>query len=114
MLEIYKLWKKKWKIQSDFQMFIVVLVFAITGSASVFIAKPILTYFSITPEKQLPILIYWFLRIVIILPIYQLLLLIVGTVFGQYKFFIEFEKKMIHRLSGGLIFPKEKNDVNKQ
>ena len=38
------------------------------------------------------------MRITIIFPIYQILILIVGFLFGQFKFFWDFEKKMLFRL----------------
>ena len=38
---------------------------------------------------------YQFIRILIIFPVYQLVLLIVGTLFGEFKYFWAFEKKMI-------------------
>ena len=39
--------------------------------------------------------VYQFIRILIIFPVYQLVLLIVGTLFGEFKYFWAFEKKMI-------------------
>ncbi|MGA0828911.1 MAG: DUF6787 family protein, partial [Flavobacteriaceae bacterium] len=42
--------------------------------------------------------IYWPLRIGLIFPLYQLLLVFFGALFGQFRFFWNFEKKMLRRL----------------
>ncbi|MEL0308655.1 MAG: DUF6787 family protein, partial [Flavobacteriaceae bacterium] len=41
---------------------------------------------------------YWPLRIILIFPLYQVLLVLFGWIFGQFKFFWAFEKKMLKRL----------------
>ena len=38
------------------------------------------------------------LRLIIVFPVYQVLILIIGFLFGQFKFFWAFEKKMLVRL----------------
>ena len=42
--------------------------------------------------------LFWTLRILIIFPVYQLLLIIFGWLFGQFHFFWAFEKKMLSRM----------------
>ena len=88
--------KKKWGIVSNFQLTIILLVFAITGSSSVKIANPLIEFIGISPDKVYWLL-YWTLHILITFGLYQVLLLIFGTLFGQFKFFWEFEKKMLSR-----------------
>lgn len=90
--------KVKWEIDSNFQILLICIVFAITGSASVQIAAPILEYVGVTSEMN-PWL-YWPLRLILIFPFYQVLLIIVGTVFGQFRFFWNLEKKMFSRFGG--------------
>jgi hypothetical protein len=50
------------------------------------------------------------LRILIIFPIYQLLLIVVATVFFQFKFFWEFEKKILKRVGLKFLFEKKNKD----
>ena len=88
--------KKKWGIETNFQLIIILLVFAITGSSSVKFANPLIDFIGITPDKVYWLL-YWTLNILITFGLYQVLLLIFGTLFGQFKFFWEFEKKMLSR-----------------
>ncbi len=94
--------KQRWNITSNFQFFIILLVFAITGSTSALIAKPILTFIGITKES-VSIWLYYPLYIIIILPIYKVLLLLIGTLAGQRNFFWNFIKKMLDRMGLGYI-----------
>lgn len=95
--------KERWNIQSNFQLFIILLVFAITGSTSALIAKPLLTLLGITKES-VGLWFYYPLYIIIILPIYKILLLIIGTLAGQHYFFSNFIKKMLNRMGLGFLF----------
>lgn len=89
--------KEKWKITSNVQFVIILVVFAITGSLSAKIAKPFCVYIGLDFSELNPVLA-WILRLIIILPIYQILLIIIGSLFGQFRFFWEFEKKMFRRI----------------
>jgi hypothetical protein len=89
--------KEKWGITSNYQIIIILLVFSITGSIAVWIAKPVLNLIGLDKEVVSPWL-FWPIRILIIFPIYQILIVIIGTLFGQFKFFWSFEKKMLVRL----------------
>ncbi len=94
--------KNKWGITSNSQFTIIFIVFGITGSTSVKVTKPILEFLGFYPnifeDIFLGSLWYWILRILIIFPIYQVLLIIFGTLFFQFKFFWEFEKKILSRM----------------
>lgn len=89
--------KSKWNIESNLQIFVILVVFAITGSLSLVVAKPLLNALNISSDTLNP-WVYRPLRIFIIFPVYQILILIIGTLFGQFKFFWNFEKKMLARM----------------
>ena len=89
--------KKKWGITSNFQLAIILIVFSVTGSIAVWIAKPLLDFVGIDKTTLSP-WVFWPIRISIIFPIYQVLIVIIGALFGQFKFFWNFEKKMLVRL----------------
>ncbi|HKX86801.1 MAG TPA: DUF6787 family protein [Flavobacterium sp.] len=95
--------KQRWGITSNWQLTIIFVVFAITGSSSVMVSKPILDFFGITRDSM-PYFIYIILKIVIVLPVYQVLLVGFGFLFGQFKFFWEFEKKMLKAMGLGFLF----------
>lgn len=94
--------KQRWGIESNFQLTIIFIVFAITGSASALLSKPVCLWLGITKEY----LGLWFtpVRLVLIFPIYQVLLVAIGFVFGQFAFFWNFEKKMLKRIGLGFLF----------
>ena len=87
--------KKRWNIQSNFQVVIILTVFAITGSATVYIKKLIFDLIGITSETHLWIKVAVYIPV--ILAVYNILLLIIGFLFGQFRFFLEFEKKFFSR-----------------
>ena len=96
--------KERWKIKTNGQLFIVFLVFAITGSSAAKLAAPITDFFEI--KEEMGWYVYWPFRILIILPIYQVLLVFFGWVFGEFNFFWTFEKKMLRRLGLGFLLSK--------
>lgn len=98
--------KEKWGITSNLQLTIIFIVFAITGSTSAYLTKPILGYFGFTKDTIHPI-IYWPISLILILPVYKVLLIIIGTIFGQHKFFWNFVKKMLIRMKLGFLYGKD-------
>ena len=81
--------KERWGVKSNTQVIVILIVFAVTGTTSAKLAKPLCEFLHIYPDNFHPIL-YWTIRILIILPIYNVLLIIIGTLFGQYTFFKRF------------------------
>ena len=92
--------KEKWNLKSNLQLVIILIVFAITGSGSLYISKPLMEFLSISSEKM-DIFLYWILRFIIVTVVYQFVLLIVAFVFGQFNWFWNFEKKILKKM--GLI-----------
>lgn len=95
--------KKRWGISSTWQVFIIFVVFGITGSSSVYVAKPVLELLGLartdfSPDFWWGGFMYYTLRILLIFPFYQVLLVCYGWLFGQFKFFWEFEKAMLSRM----------------
>ena len=105
-LFIFKKLEKKWVLTYKWEMIRVFLVFAITGSSSLYIGGPIIKLLGITKDNLDPIL-YLVLFIFIGLMFYQILLVLFGWLFGQFTFFWEMEKKILRKLGLGL-FLKEK------
>ena len=102
-LFIFKKLEAKWIVDQRWEIIRIFIVFAITGSSSVFIGRPIIRLLGITKENLNPIL-YYILFIVISLIFYQILLVAFGWLFGQFKFFWQFEKKMLGRFGMGFLF----------
>lgn len=88
--------KLKWNITSNWQLTVIFIVFSVTGSAAMVVRKFVFEWIGITSETTM-----WLkapLYILILIPAYQILLIVVGTIFGQYRFFYEFQKKSVGRL----------------
>ncbi len=87
--------RKRWDLDSARQVFVVLLVFACTGTTIVLIKRPVTEYFfgDNGPSSIFSIL-YW----VFILPIYNILLLVYGFLFGKFRFFWNYEKKFFRRI----------------
>ncbi len=87
--------KKRWGVTSAFQVAIIFLVFAITGMLSMVVSRFVFELFHLTKED--PFWLRAIVYIVTVLPAYQVILLVVGTIFGQHKFFKNFLKIMLGR-----------------
>ena len=57
--------KKKWGIDTLFQVIIIFIVFGVTGSVSAKLSGPVIEYLNL---NSLPTLIYWPIRIIILFP----------------------------------------------
>ncbi|MEN2282845.1 DUF6787 family protein [Algoriphagus sp. SE2] len=92
----------KWQLKSIFQVVMVLMVFACTGFTILFIKAPILDFFGVEKGG------FWntFLYLLLVLPLYQIFLLIYGFLFGQFNFFWEKEKQLFKRITG--LFSKRK------
>jgi hypothetical protein len=89
--------KERWNIQSNFQLVKILFVFAITGTLSARLSAPLLDFLGLHRGEINPF-IYWPLYIILILPVYKVLILIIGWLFGEYQFFLNFVKKMLSRM----------------
>lgn len=87
--------KNRWQLKNITQVLWVLLVFALTGTTVLLLKKPLLAW--AFPEGNHPI---WFsvMYYILILPFYNLILLIYGAIFGQFSFFWNFEKKFFNRI----------------
>ncbi|HEY5689426.1 MAG TPA: DUF6787 family protein [Yeosuana sp.] len=96
-LFLFKKLKNKWNLKYKWEFISVFLVFAVTGTSSIYIARPVIKLIGITKEN-LNLFAYWVLYIIIGFIFYQILLVLIGWLFGQFEFFWKFEKKMLRRL----------------
>ncbi|MDZ4716631.1 MAG: DUF6787 family protein [Cytophagales bacterium] len=89
--------KARWNVKSTGQVVIILVVFAFTGTTVALIAKPLLrTLFSPNEVPLWATIAYY----IFILPLYNLLLLFYGFLFGQFGFFWDFEKRFFARIFG--------------
>jgi len=87
--------QSRWKLKSGIQVLLILIVFACTGFTVLFIKRPLFEYWFPTGNKpNWAGTLYW----ILILPVYNLFLLLYGFVFGQFHFFWEFEKRLFNRI----------------
>jgi len=87
----------RWQV-SPARVGIILLVFACTGFTVLFLKRPLVAWAS--GDTGDPPLLFTVLYYVLILPVYNVLLLVYGAVFGQFSFFWAFEKRFFGRLFG--------------
>ena len=88
--------KNRWNVKSAFQVIIILIVFSCTGFSVLYVEDQIYKLLNISDDHG-----FWLralLFVVITLPIYNVLLLIYGFAFGQFRFFWNFEKMFFGRL----------------
>lgn len=86
----------RWSVSAG-QVLIILVVFACTGFTVMFLKRPIVGLFTEDGQGSLLFSIIYY---ILILPFYNLILLVYGFIFGQFKFFWEFEKRFFARLVG--------------
>ena len=102
VLFIFKKLEKKWNLAYKWEMIRVFIVFAITGTSSLYIGRPIIALIGINKENLNPVL-YWLLFIFVSLVFYQILLVFFGWLFGQFDFFWNIVKKILIRIGLGFL-----------
>lgn len=98
--------KKKWNIQTNLQLILIFIVVSVTGSAVLVVRK--FAFHRLGIEHDTSLLIKIPLYILILVPSYQVLLLVIGGLLGQFRFFYAFQKKSLSFLN----FRNKKNDGN--
>ena len=87
---------KRWNA-SGTQVIIILIVFACTGFTVMFLKEPVLSLIAGEAERSIWFSVAYYL---LILPVYNIVLLLYGFLFGQFRFFWEFEKRMWRRMTG--------------
>ncbi len=78
---------------------VIIVVFSLSGSAALFARRAIFNFMGIHEHTAFGIKALAYVGTIV--PSYFVILLVTGTIFGQFKFFWAFEKQMIRRF-----FPK--------
>lgn len=86
----------KWGLKSLWQVIIILIVFALTGTTVMLLKKPVVAFFAADGGNVWFSILYY----ILILPIYNVVLLAYGFLFGQFSFFWEFEKRTWNRVFG--------------
>ncbi len=80
---------------SKFHLFKIFIIFGLTGSFSVVLSEPLLQLLSIENFISNKFF-YWLIRLILIFPIYQFVLIGVALLFGEFRYFKKFFTKFIN------------------
>ena len=80
---------------SKFHLIKIFIIFGLAGSLSLVFSDPLLELISIEKFISHKIL-YWIIRLILILPIYQFVLIVLALVFGEFQYFKKFFIKFIN------------------
>ena len=98
---ILKKLEKRWIVEERWQITRIFIIFAITGTTSLYVTTPIFNAIGFTKEafsaNIFYVILYYIIKFFAILPFYKILLLVFGWIFGEYKFFYAFTLKMLNR-----------------
>ena len=89
--------KLKWGLKSIFQVILILIVFSLTGMTVVLIRPLIFDWFNY--DDSTPMYIKAITYLLLIFPMYQILILVYGAIFGQFAFFWEKEKKLFKAIT---------------
>jgi hypothetical protein len=87
--------KTRWGV-TDWGMVAILLAFSLAGGTIVRIGRPIVD--AILPENT-PGWLWWTVKIVVIVPIYEVLLVTFGTLLGQGRFFRDKQRRLLRLLA---------------
>ncbi len=88
---------KIFKANSLSHLIIIFIVFGITGSLSVVLSEPILSFLRLD-EITNYVAINLLLRVLVVLIVYQILLILVGALFGQFDYFRKIQRRFLVRI----------------
>lgn len=86
----------RWGVKNLIQVVLILLVFTCTGFSVLFVEEWLMRLLGV--PKDIPDWLRVLLFVVVTLPVYQLLLLFFGLIFGQLRFFLDFEKRFFIRI----------------
>lgn len=87
---------KRWGV-GPMRVILILVVFTCTGFTVMFLKRPVVALFTENGEQPL---LFSVLYYILILPVYNVILLVYGTLLGQFRFFWDFEKRFLGRVFG--------------
>jgi hypothetical protein len=92
---MFKKLKEKWGV-NNLDLILILVVFAITGSSTVWLTAKITGWLNLDSSSPL----YWVLKISMLAFGYPIILIVLSIPFGQFRFFSGFLKKTWRRIRG--------------
>ncbi|MFC1557108.1 DUF6787 family protein [candidate division KSB1 bacterium] len=98
-VEFFNRLREKWGIKRNFDIVLILAVFTLSGSSVLFVTGYIINFTGLDgiSSQTLKILI----RTLLVVPAYQVLILLYGTLLGQLSFFWKNQKAFVRTLAKG-------------
>ncbi|MBT8258352.1 MAG: hypothetical protein KJO49_07765 [Bacteroidia bacterium] len=100
-LKLFDILETRWKVKQRWHVIRIFIVFAITGSMSLIVTRPIFELIGfVKPNFDMngwTLVLYYVAKFLLIMPFYTLLLVFFGWVLREYDFFLKFAIKMANR-----------------
>lgn len=89
--------KNRWNVKSNWDILIILLVFSLAGTTSLYIKQPVFYLFDIQ-KHLIPTFDFVLIYIMVVNPSYLFLLLFWGFIFRKWDFFWTFEKRIFMKI----------------
>lgn len=98
-MKLFEKLKSRWDITSNWQVFVILVVFSLTGFSVVFARRFVFALLGI--EEADPFWFKFLIWLITIFPLYNIFLLLYAALLGQFGFFWGYFKKMMKRFVPG-------------
>jgi amino acid transporter len=95
--------KNRWGLKNGWHIVVILAVFACTGFSILYLKRYLSELAGLGQESAM--WAKWLFSLFVVLPLYQVVLLIYGWLFGQFDFFWNFEKRFFGRITR--LFPRK-------
>lgn len=85
LINYWKGFKRRWQIEKDWQVAVILMVFALTGTTTMYVNRWFNAWVGLGEDANFWVKLVVF--VLFVLPVYNVLLMIYGTLLGQFKFF---------------------------
>lgn len=100
--------KERWKVETLWQIILILFIFSITGMTALYVRKFVFGWLGI--DDHTPFMLKILAWLLTVFPSYQILFLLYGFILGQFDFVWRFEKKSLRRITG--LFKKVSSSGN--
>jgi hypothetical protein len=96
MNKLFEKLKERWEVDHFWQVLLIFFIFSISGMSVLYVRK--LAFYLLGFDAQTPLWKEATTWLLVVVPSYQALFLLYGTLLGQFEFVWRFEKKNFRRL----------------
>jgi hypothetical protein len=104
MRKVMDYFRAKWGITGIFRFWLIIFIFAVSGTTTLLIKEPVYNLFGI--DESTPSWLRTGIYLIMIIPGYFMILMVYAAVFGEFRFFRDFIRKMADLFKPGRLSKK--------